>query len=133
MGNEYSLIIHSIFIIKIVLLKKKNTSTESAHDVSVEFDESVFIYLYKNKFFFNTCSLYITYYYPNRPNISHWIEVKLCLLHIPSTWRWRCNKLTLVGSGELFTALVGCCNLQDSFSFSTDIRLALCPYGARLN
>ena len=57
MGNEYSLIIHSIFIIKIVLLKKKNTSTESAHDVSVEFDESVFIYLYKNNFFFNTCSL----------------------------------------------------------------------------
>ena len=31
--------------------KKKNTSTESAHDVSVEFDEAVFIYLYKIFFF----------------------------------------------------------------------------------
>ena len=40
MGNEYSLIMYSIFIIIIVLLKKKYF-IESAHDVSVEFDECV--------------------------------------------------------------------------------------------
>ena len=41
MGNEYSLIMYSIFIIIIVLFLKKKYFIESAHDVSVEFDECV--------------------------------------------------------------------------------------------